>query len=131
MSYAIAGADRAISLEANEDHTGKEGYAVKFSSGKAALQTSDSAVDTIGVISEGQTSGSKSSILLNGYHGRVRLKLAASPGTVNAGTRLGTHTDGTWKATASTKNYSAMAVESGTAGVLVEAILFDVPAVTA
>ena len=63
MQYGISKDGLLVTLEANEDHTGKEGYAVVFSSGKAALQTSDTALTTEGVITDGAASGSKSSSL--------------------------------------------------------------------
>lgn len=132
MANGIVKVDRVVSLEANEDHTGKEGYAVKMSSGKAALQTSDTAVDTIGVIIDGGEAGKQSSIALVGFAGIVDVKLHSTAGTITAGvTRIGTHTNGTWKATASTKNYGALALETGANNAVIQALLFDTQGVTA
>lgn len=131
MQYGIVKTTKHITLEANEDHTSKEGYAVKFSSGKAALQTSDTATDTIGVITDGAESGKKSSIALAGIDAVVYVKLHSTAGTVNPGTFLGTHTDGTFKATASTKNAVAQALETGANSALIHARLLDVSSVTA
>jgi len=125
MQYGISKDGLLVTFEANEDHTGKEGYGVKFSSGKVALQTSDTALDTAGVITDGAASGSKSSIALNGINAIVYVKLSATPGTVNVGTHLGNHTDGTWKAAATNKNYSAEALETGAANALIKARLLS------
>ena len=131
MQYGIVKETLLTTLEANEDHTNKEGYAVKFSSGKAALQTSDTAVDTIGVITDGAESGSRSSIALAGIDAIVYVKLHSSAGTVNPGTFLGTHTDGTFKATASAKNSVAQALETGANSGIIKARLLNVSSVTA
>jgi len=131
MQYGISKQQLLVTLEANEDHTSKEGYAVKFSSGKAALQTSATATDTIGAITDGAESGKKSSIAMSGIDAVVYLKLHSTAGTVNAGTFLGTHTDGTWKATASSKNFAAQALESGSNSGMILARLLDVSGVTA
>jgi len=130
MANGVVRVDRILAIEANEDHTGKEGYAVKWSSGKAALQTSDSAVDTMGVILIGAESGKKSSIALLGHAGTIDVKLHSTAGTIVAGTKLGSHTDGTHKATASTKNYHAIALETGANSAVIEAALVSEPGVT-
>ncbi|MEK9782995.1 MAG: hypothetical protein VW643_00405 [Opitutales bacterium] len=131
MQYGISKQQLLVTLEANEDQTDKEGYAVKFSSGKAALQTSQTATDTVGVITDGAAAGSKSSVALAGIDAVIYVKLHSTAGTVNAGTFLGTHTDGTWKATASSKNFAAQALESGSNSAMIKARLLDVSGVTA
>ena len=88
MQYGISKNTLLVSLEANEDHTSKEGYAVKFSSGKAALQTSDTATDTVGVITDGAASGSNSSVALAGIDAVIYVKLHSTAGTVNAAARI-------------------------------------------
>ena len=130
MQYGISKNTLLVSLEANEDHTSKEGYAVKFSSGKAALQTSDTATDTVGVITDGAASGSNSSVALAGIDAVIYVKLHSTAGTVNAGTFLGTHTNGTFKATASSKNSVAQALETGANNALTLARLLNVSSVT-
>jgi len=127
MQYGISKDGLLVTLEANEDHTGKEGYGVVFSSGKAALQTSDTALTTEGVITDGAASGSKSSVALNGINAIVYVKLSGTPGTVNPGTHLGNHTDGSWKAAATNKNWSAVALETGAANALIKARLLSQP----
>lgn len=132
MQYGVISENLLVSLEANEDHTSKEGYAVKHSSGKAALQTSDTALDTSGVITDGAESGKNSSVALLGFGGRVYVKLHSTAGTVTAGvTKLGTHTDGTFKATASTKNAVAVALEDGANSALIAARLLSYSELTA
>ena len=86
MQYGISKQQLLVTLEANEDQTDKEGYAVKFSSGKAALQTSHTAVDTVGVITDGAAAGSKSSVAVAGIDAVIYVKLHSTAGTVNAGT---------------------------------------------
>lgn len=117
------------SLAAGADLTDKEGYAVKLSSDTAVVMDSDSALTAYGVVQEGAASGAQVSVALVESGMVTYVKLAASPGTVNRGTKLGTHTDGTFKATASTKNYYAVALESGAANEEIEAQLIT-PGVT-
>lgn len=104
-----------LSAENNADHTGKEGYAVKWDSGKAALMDSDSALTVMGVITEGAESGKNDSIVHVNSGEKVLAKLAATPGSISRGTKLGTHTDGSFKATASSKNACAEYVDERTA----------------
>jgi hypothetical protein len=113
----------------NEDHTGKEGYAVKAASGKAALCTAAND-NALGVILDGEGTPGKSSIaILGGNCGVVRVKLAAAPGTVVAGTYLQLHTDGSFKADLGAGNARAVcarALESGVANEQIEAVLLNV-----
>jgi hypothetical protein len=112
-----------IPMTPNEDHTGKEGYAVKVSSGKAALVTGDT--DTpLGVILDGETTAGKSAVAVaDACAGTVRVKLDATPGTVAIGTYLTITSTGTFKAAVSTKTQCARALESGAANELIEAVL--------
>jgi len=114
-----------IPITPNEDHTGKEGYAVVASSGKAALSTAAND-DMLGVILDGEPTTGKSSVAIAGGNlGPVRVKLHSTPGTVVLGTRLQLHTDGTFKADLATgaRTVCARALESGAASELIEAVL--------
>jgi uncharacterized protein YaiE (UPF0345 family) len=112
-----------IAMTPNEDQTGKEGYAVKVSSGKAALCTADTDVP-IGVVVDGEgTSGKSAVAVCDACTGTVRVKLNGTPGTVALGTYLTIASDGTFKAAVSSKTQCARALESGSAGELIEAVL--------
>ena len=112
-----------IPMTPNEDHTGKEGYAVKVSSGKAALVTGDT--DTpIGIILDGATTTGKSAVAVaDATGGTVRVKLDGTPGTVAIGTYLKITATGTFKAAVSGKTQCARALEVGAANELIEAVL--------
>ncbi len=86
--------DKAIeSLEPNETHVDKEGYLVKLSSGKAALNTS-ATVEAYGVILDGEDTTGRSSIgVLGGNIGPVRLKNTVA--AISKGERLMQVNDGT------------------------------------
>ncbi len=114
-----------IALPPNETHIDKEGYAVKASSGNAALLAADTDVP-LGVILEGGPTTGKSSIALcGGNMGTVRVKLDATPGTVNVGTKLQSLNGGTWKADAGSgaRVLAAIALEAGSAGEYLSALL--------
>lgn len=116
----------------NEDHTGKEGYAVNATSGKAALATSATDLP-IGIIVEGgKTTGYSSVAIPDGFNGTLRVKLDATPGTVALGTKLAITTTGTFKAdpTSGGRTLMATALESGSAGELVEAAIFTATGLT-
>ena len=117
-----------VALTPTADHTGKEGYAVKNSSGSAALGAAVTDVP-IGVITEGSTTAGKSSVALCGYHGSVKLKLGSSPGSVVAFSKLEMSTDGTANLARGTTGriVYAIALESGSANELIEARLLDLP----
>ena len=121
----IARPNAIIAVTPSADHSGLEGYAVKFSGGEAVLPTAiDDVVD--GVILEGAETTGSDSIALNsgGLAGTVKVKLSSSPGTVAMGTRLEITVGGTWKADAGTAGtVAAVACESGTADELIEATL--------
>lgn len=122
----IARDSQLLALTPTADHTGKEGYAVKNSSGSAALVSG--ATDTpIGVITDGSTTAGKDSVALPGYSGTVKVKLNGTPGTVNAFTYLTIAADGTFKADAGTGSRVrfAQALESGSADELIEARLLE------
>lgn len=112
-----------LAMTPNEDQRGKEGYAVKVSSGKAALVTGDT--DTpIGVILDGENTDGQSSVAIaDALPGTIRVKLNSSPGTVTIGTYLTIASDGTFKAAVSNKTQCARALESGSANELIEAVL--------
>ncbi|HYE29792.1 MAG TPA: hypothetical protein VEH27_00045 [Methylomirabilota bacterium] len=114
-----------IPMTPNEDHTGKEGYAVKVSSGKAALVTGTTD-DVFGVILDGEATTGSSSIALvsGGLPGTVSVKLDGTPGTVNIGTNLTITATGTFKAATTGAKQCARAVQSGAANELIEAVLY-------
>ncbi len=115
--------DAVIALTPNEDHTGKEGYAVTISSGKAALVTSDTALG-FGIILDGEpTTGLSSIAVADGAGGTVRVKLSATPGTVAVGTYLTVTTGAVFNAAVSNKACYARALESGAANELIECVL--------
>lgn len=122
----IARESQILPLTPTADHTGYEGYAVKNSSGSAALIVSATATAPIGVIIQGRTTSAKDSVALPGYQGTVKVKLNSSPGTVNAFTVLQLAADGTGKADAadgSARILYAVALEAGSANELIEARL--------
>lgn len=120
----------SVSLTNDADHTGKEGYAVDITSQEFSLVSQDDTLVVFGVIVEGNASGEKDSVAPLHTGVTTKVKLAASPGTVNIGTELGTHTDASFKATASTKNACAIALEAGAANELIDALLIA-PKITA
>lgn len=111
------------------DQTLKEGYAVKLDSvGSAVLLVSSTIDSPFGVIVEGSPTTGKSSVAVaaGGFSGTLRVKLDASPGTVQAGTLLQTTPTGTFKADTLVGNrmICAQAMEAGAANELIEAVLF-------
>jgi hypothetical protein len=115
-----------VALTPTADHSECEGYFVKLSSGSAALVSSAS--DAVyGVILDGQPTTGFDSIACcwGGAVGVVDIKLAASPGTVNAGTLLELTANGTVKASTGTAGtiLVAQALESGSANELIQAVL--------
>lgn len=125
MSSLLKRETAIIPVTPNEDHTGKEGYAVIAASGKAALSTAAND-DLLGVLLDGEPATGKSSVAVAGGNvGTVRVKLHSTPGTVVLGTRLQLHTNGTFKADLATgaRTVCARALESGAANELIEAVL--------
>ena len=119
MAGALTRDTAIFALTPNADQTGKEGYAVKISAGKAAISTAHNG--NFGVILDGEATTGKSTIAsMAGASGTVKVKLS---GTVALGGLLMVHTDGTWKAHTSTNNVSGVAMEAGTATELIEAAL--------
>lgn len=96
------------------DHSSKVGQVAKLTSGKTTLQTSATALDGFGIITKGAEADGFDSIAPFTSAVKTRVKLAASPGTINRGTRLASHTDGTLKAATSGDAECAIADEIGT-----------------
>ena len=116
-----------LPLVPNEDHSDKEGYAVKASSGKAAL--CDAVTDIpLGVLVDGKpTTGRSSVAIAAGNPPPVKVKLSATPGTVALGTFLTVCADGSAQADAGSGNRVrfARALEAGSANELIEAALIN------
>jgi hypothetical protein len=122
--------DALVPLTPNETHVDKEGYAVKASSGKAALVTAVND-DVLGVITDGKATAGFSTVAIAGaYGGTLKVKLDATPGTIVLGSRLAVTATGTFKLDPATGNrcVCARALESGVADELIEAVLTN-PAV--
>lgn len=123
----IARENALIALTPAADQTGKEGYAVELSTGQASVCNATTDLP-FGVITDGAATTGKSSVAVcaGGFAGTVRIKLGATPGTVNAGTLLQLNADGTANADAGSGSrvVFAQALESGAADELVEAVLF-------
>jgi hypothetical protein len=123
MSALFKRETAVIPMTPNEDQTGKEGYAVKVSSGKAALVTADTDIP-LGLILDGEATTGKSAVAVcDACAGTVRVKLDGTPGTVAAGTYLTISSTGTFKAAVSGKTQCARALEAGAANELIEAVL--------
>lgn len=122
----IAREKQIISLVPTADHTGKEGFAVKNSSGSAALGAAVTDVP-IGVITEGAPTTGRSSIALPGFAGTVKVKLGATPGSVVAFSKLEMGTNGTANLASATTGriIFAEALEAGAANELIEARLLQ------
>jgi hypothetical protein len=114
-----------IPVPAGEDHTGKEGYAVKIVNG--ATQVVDAITDIpFGVILDGATAGRSDSIaMFASAVGALPVKLDATPGTVARGTPLAITATGTFKANpgSGARVLCAVAMEGGAANELIEAAL--------
>jgi len=113
-----------LSLVPNEDHTSKEGYAVKANSTKAQLVTADTDSPIGVVLDGGPTTGRSAVLLADCSQGTCRVKLDATPGTVTLGTYLTITASATFKQAVSTKTMCARALEAGAANELIEAVLF-------
>jgi hypothetical protein len=121
MAGALTRDTAIFALTPAADQTGKEGYAVKIATGEAAIATADDG--NFGVILDGETTSGKSTIAsFAGASGTVKVKLS---GTVALGGNLMIHTDGTFKAHASTNIVAAVAMEAGNADELIEAALVN------
>jgi hypothetical protein len=130
---ALLKRERAIlPLTPNEDQRGKEGYAVKVASGKAALLTAATDMP-IGVILDGENTDGKSSVAVcDAQSGTARVKLDGTPGTVVLGTYLAVTATGTFKADPGSGNrvVCARALETGSANELIEAAIFKPASLT-
>ncbi len=121
--------DKAIvAMTPTADHREKRGFFVTAAAGLAALVVTPATDDPYGVILDGEdTTGKDSVALCGGNAGPVKVKLAAAPGTVVAGTRLqlSATTAGTAGADAGTgaRVVCARALEAGEANELIMAIL--------
>lgn len=112
------------------DHSDKDGYFVSLNqdTGKVSIVAGATAAPH-GVILDGAEAGDSDSIALSagGLPGTVEVKLSANPGTVKRGTLLALDaaTLGTVKADPATgaRVLVAQALEAGTAGELIEAVL--------
>jgi hypothetical protein len=123
----IARENAIIPLTPAADYTGKEGYFVTIAAGVCTIctGTTDSPA---GVITEGSDTTGKCSVALigAGLAGTVKAKLtASSPGTISQGVLLELAAeDGTLKlSTGGGATIVARALEAGTAGELIEAVL--------
>lgn len=118
--------DKAVvALVPAADHREKEGF---FILATGALP-SDAAGIPLGVIVQGENTDGQDTVATAAFGGTVTVKLAATPGTVSKGTYLvldGT-TLGAVKADPGTgaRVRVARALESGTAGELIEAYLIE------
>jgi hypothetical protein len=121
---AIAGG--VLPFTPTADHTDKRGFAVVNSSGNAALSASATDIP-LGVIVDGQPTTGKSSVAINGTGAIVKVKLHSTAGTINPGTYLVLHTDGTGKADPGTGNrvQYARALEAGANSALIDAVLIN------
>lgn len=123
MSALFKRETAVLPMQPNENHLGKEGYAVKVVSGKAALVTADTDVP-LGVILDGEdTTGRSAVAVADACGGTVRVKLSSVPGAVLTGGYLTIASDGTFKAAVSGKTQCARALENGAANELIEAVL--------
>jgi hypothetical protein len=119
---------KIVSATSAADLTGKEGW---FVEGTLAAATIVNAVtdNPYGVITVGELAAGRSSVALMGYAGTVKVKVDATPGTIVFGTQLKITATGTVTQYAGTGAavVVAVALESGAANELIEAVLLDKP----
>ena len=116
-----------LPLTPTSDHSGKEGYFVKASSGQAALVSAATDIP-IGVILSGDTTSGRSSIATPAVGRTVPIKITGtSPGTIVLGTYLTVKSDGTAQADAGSGNRVrvARALEAGAANEIIEGYLIE------
>jgi hypothetical protein len=121
----IARENAILPLIPAADYTGKEGYFVKIVSGEASLCTGTTDAP-IGVITEGDAAQVSVALIGAGLSGTVKVKITATtPGTIVLGSPLELAAeDGTVKlGTGGGATVVAVALESGAAGELIEALL--------
>lgn len=113
-----------LALTPTATHVDKEGYCVKASAGSVALLAADSD-EPFGVVMEGAATTAKDSVAVCGGGLCVRVKLDATPGAVVMGSRLMSLSGGTFKLDpgSGARWIPAIALESGSAGELIEAVL--------
>lgn len=109
------------------DHSGKEGYAVTTNGTTCAIVSSN-ASSAFGVIVRGYPTTGKDSVAAFSSGIPVKVKLAASAGTVVLGTKLKVHTDGTFAASDLGVGdvIGAIALEDGANNELIDAVLTDI-----
>lgn len=126
MSTYLANAGPVLPFTPTADHTDKRGYFVINSSGDAALSSAATDVP-LGVIVDGQPTTGKDSVAMSGTGAIAKVKCHSTVGTVNPGTYLILHTDGTVKADSGSGNrvQVARAVEAGANSALIDAVLIN------
>lgn len=127
-------ADSILPYIPQSDHSNKEGYAVVTSGTGVEVAASLTAIP-LGVIVEGAPTTRYDAVAIadGGLSGTVRVKLAATPGTIVIGSYLIIHSDGSFKldpGTGTNRTRMARALESGAANELIEAVLFSPQALT-
>jgi hypothetical protein len=124
MSTHLSYTSPVVPFTPTTDQTALRGYFVVNSSGNAAV--SASAADLpLGVITDGSPTSGKSAIALSGSGAIAKVKLHSTAGTINPGTFLVLHSDGTAKADPATgaRVQVARAIEAGANSALIDAIL--------
>lgn len=127
----ITRSEAIIPITPTADTTGREGF---FILPTGALVSSATAAAPLGVITEGDVTTKKTSVATPNFGGTVKVKLAATPGTIINGSYL--VLDGTTQATAKldpgtgSRIRVARALEPGVANELIEAYLVE-PAILA
>lgn len=127
----IARSNAILPLTPAADYTGKEGYFVKIVAGEASLCTGTTDAPIGVIISEGDTTGTVGVAIIGaGLSGTVKVKVTgSSPGTIVLGSPLELAAeDGTVKlGTGGGATVVAIALESGAANELIEAVLQTTP----
>jgi len=115
-----------VSLTPTADHSDKRGFAVKASTGSAALIAAITDVP-LGVITEGAPTSGKDSVAICGSGLVVKVKLDATPGSVVLGSYLTTTATGTFVLddAAGSRAVTARALEAGAANELIRAVLIN------
>lgn len=109
-----------LAIIAASDQTAKAGY---FTDSSGVIVDSASVVP-FGLITEGGLSGENTTLAIcAAFSGIVHVKVASATGAIVKGTRLQLNADGTVKADVGTGRVVAIAMESGSADELIEAVL--------
>lgn len=125
MSAKLVRTNGIVPMSPAADQTGKEGYFVKVSSGKAAIVSAVTDV-SVGVIMYGENTDGQSAIGIPGaLAGTVRVKLGAAVTAI--GTKLQLKADGSVIPDAGTGDrvLVAKALETGAENELIEAALIE------